>query len=62
VEEVFAANQQAVRDALSNPRKTQAAVGFLRGQVMRASGGRADARLAGRLIEERLSHIRKNAG
>jgi aspartyl-tRNA(Asn)/glutamyl-tRNA(Gln) amidotransferase subunit B len=62
VEEVFAANEQAVRDALSNPRKTQAAVGFLRGQVMRASGGRADARLAGRLIEDRLSHIRKNAG
>lgn len=58
VDEAFAANEQAVRDALANPKKTQAAIGFLRGQVMKVSGGKADPKLVGRMIEQRLSQMR----
>ncbi len=54
VAEVFARNEQAVRDALANPKKAAAAAGFLRGQVMKLSGGKADPKLVGQLIEERL--------
>ncbi|MBI1825145.1 MAG: Asp-tRNA(Asn)/Glu-tRNA(Gln) amidotransferase subunit GatB [Planctomycetes bacterium] len=54
VDEAFAANQQAVSDARTNPKKMQAAIGFLRGQVMKLSGGKADPKLVGKLIEERL--------
>jgi aspartyl-tRNA(Asn)/glutamyl-tRNA(Gln) amidotransferase subunit B len=55
IDRVFAENQEAVRDALTNPKKAKAAAGFLLGQVMKLSGGRADPALAGRLIEKRLS-------
>lgn len=58
VEQAFAANEQAVRDALANPKKMQAAAGFLRGQVMKLSGGKADPKLVGKLIEERLDGMR----
>ncbi len=55
VTQAFAENEQAVRDAAANPKKAQKAAGYLRGQVMRISGGKADPRLVGRLIEERLA-------
>jgi aspartyl-tRNA(Asn)/glutamyl-tRNA(Gln) amidotransferase subunit B len=58
VEEAFTANENAVRDALQNPKKMQAAVGFLRGQAMKGSGGKADPKLLGELIEERLARLR----
>ena len=58
VEEALAANEQAVRDALANPKKMQAAIGFLRGQVMKVSGGKADPKLVGKLIEDKLSDMR----
>jgi aspartyl-tRNA(Asn)/glutamyl-tRNA(Gln) amidotransferase subunit B len=58
VEEAFTANEKAVRDALRNPKKMQAAVGFLRGQVMKVSGGKADPKLVGKMIEGRLSQMR----
>ncbi len=58
VEEAFTANEKAVRDALGNPKKMQAAVGFLRGQVMKVSGGKADPKLVGQLIEQRLTQMR----
>jgi aspartyl-tRNA(Asn)/glutamyl-tRNA(Gln) amidotransferase subunit B len=58
VDQVISANEQAVRDALTNPKKAKAAVGFLRGQVMRLSGGKADPKLAGELIEQRLSLLK----
>ena len=48
---------QAVQDAIANPKKLKAARGFLSGQVMKLSGGRADPRLAGELIEQRLAEI-----
>jgi len=61
VEQAFAENEKALNDALGNPKKAQAAAGFLRGQVMKLSGGKADPRLVGRLIEERLSRLRNPA-
>jgi len=54
VEQAFAENAQAVQDARENPKKAKAAAGFLRGQVMKISGGKADPRLVGDLIERRL--------
>lgn len=58
VEAAFAANDQAVKDALANPKKMQAAAGFLRGQVMKISGGKADPKLVGALIEGKLQSLR----
>jgi aspartyl-tRNA(Asn)/glutamyl-tRNA(Gln) amidotransferase subunit B len=55
VDEVFAANEQAVGDAMGNPKKAKAAAGFLRGQVMKLSGGKADPKLVTELIESRLN-------
>jgi aspartyl-tRNA(Asn)/glutamyl-tRNA(Gln) amidotransferase subunit B len=54
VDQVFVAQQAAVEEAKTNPRKSKAIAGFLRGQVMRLSKGKADPRLVGRLIDERL--------
>lgn len=56
VAQAFAANGQAVRDALANPKKLQAARGFLVGQVMKISGGKADPRLVGELVARKLEH------
>lgn len=59
VDEAFAANAQAVADALgTNERKAKAAPGFLRGQVMKISQGKADAKLVGELIEKKLGELR----
>ncbi|MCH8252869.1 MAG: Asp-tRNA(Asn)/Glu-tRNA(Gln) amidotransferase subunit GatB [Planctomycetes bacterium] len=58
VDEALAANESAVADATGNPKKAKAAIGFLRGQVMKCSGGKADPRLAGELIERRLAELR----
>ena len=55
IDEVFAANEQAVQDATTNPKKRKAAAGFLRGQVMKQSHGQADPKLVGELIEKRLT-------
>ena len=54
VDQALAANKQAVQDAISNPKKLKAARGFLTGQVMRLSGGKADPKIVGRLIERQL--------
>lgn len=54
VDQALAANQQAVRDAIANPKKIKAARGFLTGQVMKLSGGKADPKIVGELIEQKL--------
>ena len=54
VDQALAGNEQAVRDALANPKKRKAARGFLTGQVMKLSGGKADPKIVGGLIEKRL--------
>jgi aspartyl-tRNA(Asn)/glutamyl-tRNA(Gln) amidotransferase subunit B len=57
VDQVLAANRQAVRDALAKPKKMKAARSFLAGQVMKLSGGKADPSIVGELIERKLGEI-----
>jgi aspartyl-tRNA(Asn)/glutamyl-tRNA(Gln) amidotransferase subunit B len=57
VAEALAKNEKAVRDALSNPKKLQASRGFLVGQVMKLSGGKADPKIVGELIGKRLAEL-----
>lgn len=54
VDEVLSAHSAAVEDLRNKPKKAQAARGFLLGQVMQRSGGRADPKAAGRVLDERL--------
>jgi aspartyl-tRNA(Asn)/glutamyl-tRNA(Gln) amidotransferase subunit B len=58
VEQVFAENASAVQDALTNPKKAKAAPGFLTGKVMQISGGKADPKVVGKLIAEKLEAMR----
>ncbi len=58
VAEAFATNEKAVQDALGNPKKAKASRGFLTGQVMRLSGGKADPKLVGALIDQKLQSLR----
>ncbi|MFQ5490556.1 MAG: Asp-tRNA(Asn)/Glu-tRNA(Gln) amidotransferase subunit GatB [Phycisphaerae bacterium] len=58
VDQALADNPGAVRTILTNPKKAQASQGFLRGQVMKLSGGQADPKLAGQLIAERIERLR----
>jgi len=57
VDQALAANEKAVQDAVSNPRKRKAARGFLAGEVMKLSGGKADPKIVRSLIEKKLSEI-----
>jgi aspartyl-tRNA(Asn)/glutamyl-tRNA(Gln) amidotransferase subunit B len=52
VDEVIAANPRVVDDYRRGEEKV---VGFLVGQVMKATGGKADPRLVNRLLRDRLS-------
>ena len=60
VNQVLANNQQAVHDALENPKKIKTAHSYLTGRVMRLSGGKADPRIANRLIKQKLRKIAQN--
>jgi aspartyl-tRNA(Asn)/glutamyl-tRNA(Gln) amidotransferase subunit B len=57
VNQAFAANEKAVRDAISNPKKRKAARGFLSGQVMKLSGGKANPKTVRALIDRKLAEI-----
>lgn len=48
-------NPDAVRDALANPKKLKAARGFLLGQVIKTSGGKADPKIVSELLDQILS-------
>jgi aspartyl-tRNA(Asn)/glutamyl-tRNA(Gln) amidotransferase subunit B len=61
VDQAFAANQKAVQEAVSNPKKRRAARGFLVGQAMKLSGGKADPRIVGTLIENKLGQIARDS-
>ena len=62
VEQAVRENPEAIQTILTNPKKAKASEGFLRGQVMRASGGKADPKLAGELLAEKIEEIRSSAG
>ncbi len=55
VERVFAENPKAVEDALMDEKT----VHFLVGQLMKATGGKADPQLANQIILERLKEVMK---
>jgi aspartyl-tRNA(Asn)/glutamyl-tRNA(Gln) amidotransferase subunit B len=55
IEEILTANPKALDDLKSGKKKPDAVKGWLRGQVMKATGGKADAALVGELLEARLA-------
>ena len=55
VDKVFAENPKAVEDALVDEK----AAHYLIGQLMKATQGKADPSLAGRIVNEKLNSIRK---
>jgi aspartyl-tRNA(Asn)/glutamyl-tRNA(Gln) amidotransferase subunit B len=59
IEEAFTANPQAVSDAIGAiEKKAKAAPGFLCGQVMKISKGKADPKLTNELIVRRIQQLR----
>jgi aspartyl-tRNA(Asn)/glutamyl-tRNA(Gln) amidotransferase subunit B len=58
VDQALAQNESAIESILTNPKKAKASEGFLRGQVMRISGGKADPALVGELIAQKIAERR----
>jgi len=54
VNQVFAENPQAVQDALVEEK----AIHYLVGQVMKATGGKADPQLTNQIVRERMKEAR----
>ncbi len=59
IEEVLRANPDALQRYLGGKEST---FGFFMGQVMKATGGRADPSLASRLLREKLDQIKRREG
>jgi aspartyl-tRNA(Asn)/glutamyl-tRNA(Gln) amidotransferase subunit B len=57
VEAALAANPKALEDLKGGKKKPDAVKGFLRGQVMKQTGGKADPALVGELLDARLAEI-----
>ncbi len=57
VDEALADNPDALEDLRTHPKKIKAVTGFLRGQIMKRSGGKADPKLVGQLLEKRLAEL-----
>jgi aspartyl-tRNA(Asn)/glutamyl-tRNA(Gln) amidotransferase subunit B len=57
VEAALAANPKAVEDLKGGKKKPDAVKGFLRGQVMKQTGGKADPAVVGELLEARLGEL-----
>ena len=55
VEEVLAANQDAVEEALSGSKKAKKARGFLMGQIMQKAAGKANPQVAGEILDRRMT-------
>ncbi len=53
----IAANPQALEDLKKGKKKPEAVKGFLRGQVMKQTGGKANPALVGELLESQLAEI-----
>jgi len=54
VDEVLAANPQAVEDAKSDGKKSKKSVGFLMGQVMQKTKGTANPQVVAKILEDKL--------
>ena len=57
VNAVIAANPQAIEDLKIGKKKPEAVKGFLRGQVMKQTGGKANPALVGELLEMKLVNL-----
>ena len=57
VEAALAANPKALEDLKGGKKKPEAVKGFLRGQVMKQTGGKADPALVGELLDAKLAEL-----
>jgi len=57
VEAALAANPKALEDLKGGKKKPEAVKGFLRGQVMKQTGGKADPAVVGELLDARLAGL-----
>ncbi|SIO06784.1 aspartyl/glutamyl-tRNA(Asn/Gln) amidotransferase subunit B [Singulisphaera sp. GP187] len=57
VEAALQANPKAVEDLKGGKKKPEAVKGFLRGQVMKQTGGKADPALVGELLDIKLTEL-----
>ena len=55
VEAALAANPKAVEDLKGGKKKPEAVKGFLRGQVMKQTGGKADPAVVGEILDAKLA-------
>ncbi len=55
-------NPKAIKDLTGGKKKPEAVKGFLRGQVMKRTGGKADPKLVGELLEAKLNAIMAEQG
>ena len=53
----IAANPQAIDELKGGKKKPEAVKGFLRGQVMKQTGGKANPALVGELLEAKLAEL-----
>jgi aspartyl-tRNA(Asn)/glutamyl-tRNA(Gln) amidotransferase subunit B len=59
IESILAANPKAVEDLRNGKKKPDAVKGWLRGQVMKATGGKADPSLVVELMEAQLAELQR---
>jgi aspartyl-tRNA(Asn)/glutamyl-tRNA(Gln) amidotransferase subunit B len=57
VDAALAANPQALEDLKKGKKKPEAVKGFLRGQVMKQTGGKANPAVVGELLEAKLAEL-----
>ncbi len=57
VDAAIAANPQAIEELKKGKKKPEAVKGFLRGQVMKQTGGKADPALVGEILEAKLGEM-----
>jgi aspartyl-tRNA(Asn)/glutamyl-tRNA(Gln) amidotransferase subunit B len=57
VNEVLAENTEAVQDIITQSKKAQKAQGFLTGQVIKKSKGKANPKVVTELLAKRLSEL-----
>jgi aspartyl-tRNA(Asn)/glutamyl-tRNA(Gln) amidotransferase subunit B len=57
VDAAVSANPQALEDLRKGKKKPEAVKGFLRGQVMKQTGGKANPAVVGELLEARLAEL-----
>ena len=57
IESALAANPKAIDDLKGGKKKPEAVKGFLRGQVMKQTGGKADPAVVGEMLDAKLAEV-----